>query len=253
MQKCSPNPNARWGFGRRSIRNANGSSKTSSSRFADAKYRASWSPARIGAPRSSQSSVAVRVKWLIGVTHRRISSTASGSSSGCSRSFSHSSGNREKARSPPLIAFRVVSLPASTRSSQYDEQLRLGERLAVDATRQQLAHEVVARLGPALRDQLLEVRVQLAARAADGVPRLLAVTAVLGVVVADDLVGPTGQQRPIGFGHPEDQCDHAERHRCRDPLDEVALGGTLAGRGAVEHLRPRCARCRRGPPAPSAG
>ena len=35
------------------------------------------------APRTSQSSVAVRVKWLIGLTQRRISSTASGSSSGC--------------------------------------------------------------------------------------------------------------------------------------------------------------------------
>ena len=47
MQKCSPKPNARCGFGLRSMRNANGSSNTSSSRFADAKYSASWSPARI--------------------------------------------------------------------------------------------------------------------------------------------------------------------------------------------------------------
>ena len=47
MQKCSPKPNARCGFGRRSTRKANGSSKTSSSRFADAKYNATCSPARI--------------------------------------------------------------------------------------------------------------------------------------------------------------------------------------------------------------
>ena len=79
-------------------------------------------------PRTSQSSVAVRVKWLIGLTQRRISSTASGSSSGRSRSFSHSPRCSEKASSPPLIALRVVSLPASTSSSQYDDELLLGER-----------------------------------------------------------------------------------------------------------------------------
>ena len=118
MQKCSPKPKARWGFGRRSTRNANGSSNTSSSRFADAKNSATCSPARIFSPRTSQSSVAVRVKWLIGLTQRRISSTASGSSSGSARSFSHSPRCSQKASRPPLIALRVVSLPASTRSSQ---------------------------------------------------------------------------------------------------------------------------------------
>ena len=119
MHTCSPKPNARCGFGRRSMRNANGSSNTASSRFADAKYSATWSPALIFTPPTSQSSVAVRVKWLIGVTQRRISSTASGSSSGWSRSFSHWSGFSQNATRPPLIALRVVSLPASTSSSQY--------------------------------------------------------------------------------------------------------------------------------------
>ena len=82
MQKCSPMPNARCGFGWRSMRNANGSSNTSSSRFADAKKIASCSPSGIFTPRTSASSVAIRVKWMIGLTQRSISSTASGSSSG---------------------------------------------------------------------------------------------------------------------------------------------------------------------------
>src|SRR4029077_19407027 len=44
MQKCCPMPNARCGFGSRSMRKENGSSNTSSSRFADAKKSATLSP-----------------------------------------------------------------------------------------------------------------------------------------------------------------------------------------------------------------
>ena len=44
------------------MRNSKGSSNTSSSRFADAQYSATLSPAWICCPCSSQSSVAVREK-----------------------------------------------------------------------------------------------------------------------------------------------------------------------------------------------
>ncbi len=54
----------------------------------------------------------------MGVTQRRISSTASGSSSGWARNFSHWSGYSQKACMPPAMASRVVWFPASTRSSQ---------------------------------------------------------------------------------------------------------------------------------------
>ena len=107
----------------------------------------------------------MRVKWMIGLTQRRISSTASGSSSGWSRSRSHSPRCSENASSPPLIAFRVVSLPASTISSQYESSCYFGERLAVDLRVEQLADQVVARVVPPLLDELAQVRVQLAARA----------------------------------------------------------------------------------------
>src|SRR4051794_7833868 len=120
MQKCSPNPKASCGFGRRSMRNANGSPKTSSSRFPDAKNSARCSPSRISTPRTSASSVAMRVKWMMGLPQRRISSTAWGRSWGWSRSRCHSPRCSENASSPPLIAFLVVSLPASTISSQYE-------------------------------------------------------------------------------------------------------------------------------------
>ena len=66
------------------------------------------------------------------------------------RSFSHSPGCSQNASSPPLIALRVVSLPASTNSSQYDEELLVGERHAVDRAADQLAHQVVPRFAAAL-------------------------------------------------------------------------------------------------------
>ena len=171
MQKCSPKPNARCGFGLRSTRKANGSSNTSSSRFADAKYSANCSPAEIFTPRISQSSVATRVKWLIGLTQRRISSAALGNSSGRSRSRSHSAGCSQKASNPPLMAFRVVSFPASTNSSQYGHELLVRERLAVDPAAEQLAHQIVFRFAPTLFDQALEIGVQLPARPLDRLAR----------------------------------------------------------------------------------
>ena len=63
------------------------------------------------------ASVAVRVKWLTGLTQRSISSTASGTRSRLALSFSHSLGRSARASRPPLMALRVVSFPASTRSS----------------------------------------------------------------------------------------------------------------------------------------
>ena len=49
-----------------------------------------------------------------GVVQRTISSTAESTSAGSRRSFRHSSGFSMKASRPPVIALRVVSLPATT-------------------------------------------------------------------------------------------------------------------------------------------
>ena len=99
---------------------------------------------------------------MIGETQRRISSTAPGSRSGWARSFSHSSRRSWKASNPPLIALRVVSLPASTKSSQFGEDHLVRRRLAVELAVDELAHQVVPGPAAALFDQAFEVDVQLA-------------------------------------------------------------------------------------------
>ncbi len=74
-----------------------------------------FSPALIGWPPTSVSSVAVRRKWITGVPQRTISSTAVfewASKSPYSRS--RWSGKSVNAFRPWLIALRVVSLPATT-------------------------------------------------------------------------------------------------------------------------------------------
>ena len=64
----------------RSMSNRNGSAKTSSSRLADGYSSRSFSPSRICLPWNSTSRVAVRAMFLIGLTHRSISSIADGRS-----------------------------------------------------------------------------------------------------------------------------------------------------------------------------
>ena len=67
MQKCSPKPNARCGFGRRSTRNANGIVEHLLVAVRRREVQRHLLPRADRARRApSQSSVAVRVKWLIG-------------------------------------------------------------------------------------------------------------------------------------------------------------------------------------------
>ena len=65
-------------------------------------------------PCSSWSSVTVRVNENTGLTQRTISSTAESMSSGWASRSSRWSGKRLNPRSPPAMALRVVSLPATT-------------------------------------------------------------------------------------------------------------------------------------------
>ncbi len=81
-RSACPNPNATCSLGERVMSNRNGSSNWSSSRFADGYSSSTFCPSRIVSPRSSTSCVAVRAMFLIGVTHRNISSTADGRSDG---------------------------------------------------------------------------------------------------------------------------------------------------------------------------
>ena len=96
----------------------------------------------------------MRVKWMMGLTQRSISSTASGSSSGRSRSFSHSPRYLENASRPPLIAFARGLVARLDDELAVHEQLQLGERLAVDLRAEQVADDVVARVSAGVLDEL---------------------------------------------------------------------------------------------------
>ena len=71
-----PPPNVTCGLSARVMSKRNGSSNASSSRFADGCQIVTRSPAAIGTPRISVSTVAVRRKYATGEVQRRISSTA---------------------------------------------------------------------------------------------------------------------------------------------------------------------------------
>ena len=153
------------------------------------------SPARILTPRTSASSVAMRVKWMIGLTQRRISSTASGSRSGSARSFSHCVavlGEREQAAADRVAGGLVAGLDDAARSTRGAACSVSG--CAVDLGRDELAHEVVAGSRRRSFDQLAEVGVQLAAARRMRLTGRLAGAAELRIVLADHLVGPVEEQ-----------------------------------------------------------
>ena len=133
MQKCSPKPNARCGFGSRSTRNANGSSNTVLVAVRRREVQRELIAGRGSSRRAtSQSSVATRVKWLIGLTQRRISSTASGSSSGSVAELLPLVGvlaEREQAAADRVAGRLVAGLDEQL---AVRDELLLGERRAVD-------------------------------------------------------------------------------------------------------------------------
>ena len=86
------------------------------------------------------------MKWLIGLTQRRISSTASGSSSGSVAQLlplGRVLAEREQAAADRVARRLVAGLDEQL---AVREQLLVGERRAVDRAVDQLAHEVVLRV-----------------------------------------------------------------------------------------------------------
>src|SRR2546423_1467940 len=69
-------------------------------------------------------------------------------------------------------------------------------------------------------------------RLARGLPR----RAVLGVLLADPLVGPAEQQLPVVARNAEDPCDHRQREGRRYALDEVELARRARGRRLAEDV-----------------
>ncbi len=132
------------------------------------------------------------------------------------------------------------------------DELLLGERRPVDLAADQLAHQIVLRVAPALVDQAPEVGVHLAAGALDRLAGRLARAPVLRIVLADHLVGPAEQQLPVVARHAEDPGDHRERERRGDAFDEVELARRRPRARPRRGSRSRSARCRRAAPAPPA-
>ena len=90
------------------------------------------------------------MKWLIGLAQRRISSTASGSSSGCARSclpLAGVLGEGEQAAADRVARGLVARLDEQL---AVGDELLLGERLPVDLALDQLAHQIVLRIGCAV-------------------------------------------------------------------------------------------------------
>src|SRR4051812_20064127 len=84
-----------------------------------------------------------------------------------------------------------------------------------------------------LLDQIVEVATQLAPRPFDRLAGRLPRAAVLGVVLADDLVRPLEQQPDLFTRHSQRRGDDREGKRRGDALDEVELAG---GGEAVEDV-----------------
>ena len=247
MQKCSPNPNARCGFGRRSTRNANGSSNTSSSRFADAKYSATLVAgadrhaahlAVLGRDAGEVADRADPAQDLLDRVGQQLGLVAQ------LLPLAAVLGEREQPAAD-RVARRLVA--GFDEQLAVREQLLLGERRAVDL-RVDAARSRGRRRGSRRRCSISsrEVRVQLAARALDRLARRLARAPELGIVLADHLVGPAEQQLPVGT--------RARRGSRRSPRAGTARRCARRSRTRrrrrppprlVEDLEPRCARCRR--------
>ena len=144
------------------------------------------------------------------------------------------------------------------------DELLLGERHTVDLALHQLGDQVVLGILTTGGHHGPEVPVQLAASPHRGLFGALAGEPVLGIVLADDLVGPPEVVFPVGSGHPQDPGDHRHRIRGGEGVDEVALPDLAPGGGPLHHLgrdpldllaarpAPRCAGTSCWPPGASA-
>ena len=123
---------------------------------------------------------------------------------------------RRRRGAPPLIALRVVSLPASTNSSQYASSCSSvsGAPSTVPWRSSLTRSSCGSRRRWSIKSS--KIAAQLAPGSFHRLPGRLAGAAVLGIVLADDLVGPAEQQLPVGVRDAEDPGDDRERERRRD-------------------------------------
>ena len=196
-----------------------GSLKTSSSRLADVWKKTTLSPAAMVVPLSSTSHMAVRRKFMTGVTKRSISSTARGQEAavpdealplrGVLEEGVHGAGHE--------VAGRLVAGDGEEKEEQLE--LQVAQALALDLDRGEHAHEVGVRVDPLLPEELGGVGVEVHG----GVQRHFRVGLVLGILVPDHAVGPVEHAVAVLLGHAEQLGDDLERELGRDLGDEVGL------------------------------
>ena len=115
-------------------------------------------------------------------------------------------------------------------------QLLAGQGRAVHLALDQLGDQIVLGMLPAGRHHRREVAVQLAAGPHGGLLGALSGEPVLGIVLADDLIGPSEVVLPIVVGHTQDPRDHRHRKRCGEGVDKVAFLDLAPGRSPVDDL-----------------
>ena len=176
----------------------------------------------IGVPLSSVSHMAVRRKFMTGVTKRSISSTARGQEAAVVAQALPLVGVLEERvhRSGHQIAGRLV---AGHREQEEEElELQLAELLALDLDGGEHAHEVGVRVDALLGEELGRIGVELHGGLVSAMSRL---QLVLGVFVADHAVGPVEHLVAILARHAEQVGDDLQGQLGREVGDEVGLTG----------------------------
>ena len=154
-------------------------------------------------------------------------------------------GYSQKACMPPAIASRVVWLPGFDQELAVGDELCAGQGHAVDLA----LHQLVTRSswGSCRRCSIICLKYRWSSPRArmEVCIGSLAGTPVLGIVLADDLVGPAEVVLPVGAGHAEDPGDDRDGERRCEHVDEVALADLTVGRRRGRPGRRRSARSAR--------
>ena len=165
---CRPQENEIWSlaFSRRTSKRSP-SGKWLESWLAEPSPMSSFAPSSSSTPPSVTAFVVTRRQVGTEESKRRISSTALGMSDGSSQIASHWSRWVRSARMPAAVAFDVVSWPGEERVEEDPAELVAAEHLLVARLlpgADEVAHEVLARLGDEAVDLLLREAPVLADR-----------------------------------------------------------------------------------------
>ena len=156
--------------------------------------------------------------FLIGDTHRSISSTAEGTSSGSASNLCFCSGCSSSCSIPPAVTWRVVSSPPMSRRSDSKTISSSSSRSPSTSAWTRTLKRSSRRLGAAVGDhpvRVLDVLAERLGRDLEG----------LGLTCErrQHAVRPPQQIVAVGGCHAEHVADDDHRQRCREVVHEVAF------------------------------